>query len=138
MTATLTEKKAGWNLDNGYARLPETFFFIQNPTPVAAPRMIILNYPLAASLGLNAEALLSEEGVEILAGNRIPEGAVPIAQAYAGHQFGRFNLLGDGRALLLGEQITPLCDRVDIQLKGPGRTKPPKPSSCTYKTYCGT
>ena len=126
MTAILTEKLAktevGWNLDNGYALLPESFFSIQKPTPVSSPKMIILNYPLAASLGLNAEALLSDEGVEILAGNRIPEGAVPIAQAYAGHQFGRFNMLGDGRALLLGEQITPLGDKIDIQLKGPGRT----------------
>ena len=84
--------------------------------------MIILNDPLATSLGLNVQALQSNDGVEVLAGNQIPEGALPLAQAYAGHQFGHFNMLGDGRALLLGEQITPQGERVDIQLKGSGRT----------------
>ena len=93
-----------------------------NPTPVRSPKLIILNHQLAASLGLNAEALQSEDGVAMFAGNRIPEGASPLAQAYAGHQFGHFNMLGDGRAVLLGEQITPEGKRVDIQLKGPGRT----------------
>ena len=78
--------------------------------------------PLATSLGLNVQALQSEDGVAVLAGNKIPEGALPLAQAYAGHQFGHFTMLGDGRALLLGEQITPLGERVDIQLKGSGRT----------------
>jgi serine/tyrosine/threonine adenylyltransferase len=71
---------------------------------------------------LNAEGLQSEDGVAVLAGNRIPEGAVPLAQAYAGHQFGHFTLLGDGRALLIGEQITPSGERFDVQLKGSGRT----------------
>ncbi len=84
--------------------------------------MIILNDPLAASLGLNVQALQSNDGVAVLAGNQIPEGALPLAQAYAGHQFGHFNMLGDGRALLLSEQITPLGERMDIQLKGSGRT----------------
>ena len=72
-------------------------------------------------MGLNVNALQSEEGVAELAGNLIPEGALPLAQAYAGHQFGHFNMLGDGRAVLLGEQITPKA-AVDIQLKGSGRT----------------
>ena len=93
-----------------------------NPTPVRSPKLIILNDPLATSLGLNVQALQSNDGVAVLAGNQIPEGALPLAQAYAGHQFGHFNMLGDGRALLLGEQITPLGERVDIQLKGSGRT----------------
>ena len=93
-----------------------------NPTPVRSPKLIILNDPLATSLGLNVQALQSEDGVAVLAGNQIPEGALPLAQAYAGHQFGHFNMLGDGRALLLGEQITPQGERVDIQLKGSGRT----------------
>jgi serine/tyrosine/threonine adenylyltransferase len=115
-------KEQGWNLDNSYARLPKVFFTSQNPNPVRSPKLIILNDPLAASLGLNVEALQSEDGVAVFAGNRIPEGASPLAQAYAGHQFGHFNMLGDGRALLLGEQITPLGKRVDIQLKGSGRT----------------
>jgi len=122
----MTEKKAiietGWNLDNSYARLPKIFFTSQSPTAVRAPKLTILNSPLAISLGLNVQALQSKEGVAVLAGNRIPEGALPLAQAYAGHQFGHFASLGDGRALLLGEQITPLGERVDIQLKGSGRT----------------
>ncbi|KEK22347.1 protein adenylyltransferase SelO [Bacillus gaemokensis] len=115
-------KEAGWNLDNSYARLPESFFTKLSPTPVDLPKLAILNNPVATSLGLNIEALQGEEGVAVLAGNRIPEGSIPLAQAYAGHQFGHFNLLGDGRALLIGEQITPLGERFDIQLKGAGRT----------------
>jgi len=114
--------ETGWNLDNSYARLPKLFFTSLNPTPARSPKLIILNYPLAESLGLSPQALQSEDGLEVLAGNRIPEGALPIAQAYAGHQFGYFTMLGDGRALLLGEQITPLGERVDIQLKGSGKT----------------
>jgi serine/tyrosine/threonine adenylyltransferase len=114
--------KTGWNLDNSYARLPKSFFASINPTPVRSPKLIILNHPLATSLGLNVQALQSEDGVEVLAGNRIPEGALPLAQAYAGHQFGHFTMLGDGRALLIGEQITPIGERVDIQLKGSGKT----------------
>lgn len=121
----MTEKQtteAGWNFDNSYARLPEILYAKQAPNPVRSPKLIILNDRLAASLGLNAQALQSEAGVAVLAGNRVPEGASPLAQAYAGHQFGHFNMLGDGRALLLGEQITPSGERVDIQFKGSGRT----------------
>ncbi|MCG7381059.1 YdiU family protein [Paenibacillus sp. ACRRY] len=113
---------AGWNLDNSYARLPQTFYTSQGAAPVQSPELVILNETLAASLGLNAEALNSKEGAAIFAGNETPPGAEPLAQAYAGHQFGNFNMLGDGRALLLGEQITPRGERVDIQLKGSGRT----------------
>ncbi|ANB60373.1 protein adenylyltransferase SelO [Anoxybacteroides amylolyticum] len=112
----------GWNFDNSYARLPERFFTRIHPTPVSAPQLVVLNRSLAEELGLNAEALASEEGVAVFAGNRIPEGAEPLAQAYAGHQFGHFNMLGDGRAILLGEHVTPNGERVDIQLKGAGRT----------------
>jgi len=115
-------EETGWNLDSSYARLPKSFFTSLNPTPVRSPKLIIFNDQLATSLGLNVQALQSEDGVAVLAGNRIPEGALPLAQAYAGHQFGHLALLGDGRALLLGEQITPLGKRVDIQLKGSGRT----------------
>ena len=115
-------EQIGWNLDNSYARLPELLFSRLNPTPVRSPKLITLNHSLAGVLGLNAQALQSEEGVAELAGNRIPIGSLPLAQAYAGHQFGGFTMLGDGRALLLGEQITPLGERVDIQLKGSGRT----------------
>ncbi|SYX83812.1 protein adenylyltransferase SelO [Paenibacillus alvei] len=113
---------AGWNFDNSYSRLPHSFYSKLNPTPVRAPELRVLNESLAASLGLSAEALRSEYGVATLAGNTIPEGALPLAQAYAGHQFGYFNMLGDGRAVLLGEHITTTGERFDIQLKGPGRT----------------
>ncbi|MGG3451531.1 YdiU family protein [Domibacillus aminovorans] len=114
--------ETGWNLDNSYAHLPESFFTSLSPNPVRSPKLVIFNNPLAASMGLNGETLQSEDGVAVLAGNRIPEGALPLAQAYAGHQFGHFNMLGDGRAVLLGEQITPKGERFDIQLKGSGRT----------------
>jgi uncharacterized protein YdiU (UPF0061 family) len=122
----MTEKKAitetGWNFDNSYARLPESLFTRLKLNPVRSPKLIILNGSLATSLGLDVQALHSNDGVAVLAGNRIPEGALPLAQAYAGHQFGHFTMLGDGRAILLGEQITPLGERVDIQLKGSGIT----------------
>jgi serine/tyrosine/threonine adenylyltransferase len=112
----------GWNFDNSYARLPKTFFTSQNPTPVHSPKIVIFNQSLATSLGLDVQNLQSEEGAAVFAGNKIPEGASPLAQAYAGHQFGHFTMLGDGRAVLLGEQITPQGQRFDIQLKGSGRT----------------
>lgn len=117
------EVGAGWNFDNSYAtRLPELCYTRQDPTPVRSPRMAVFNGKLAESLGLNAQALGGEEGAEVFAGNRVPEGAQPLAQAYAGHQFGYFTMLGDGRAILLGEQIAPGGERFDIQLKGAGRT----------------
>ncbi|AKL96443.1 putative protein UPF0061 [Clostridium aceticum] len=122
----MTEKRVpietGWNLDNSYADLPKLFFSKFKPTPVASPKLVIFNAPLATSLGLNASALQTHEEVEILAGNQIPQGALPLAQAYAGHQFGHFTMLGDGRAVLIGEQVTPLGERFDIQFKGSGRT----------------
>ena len=120
MAAKRTE--IGWNFDNSYARLPDSFFTNTDPTPVQSPELIIFNHSLAASLGLNAEELESENGAALFAGNQLPDGAMPLAQAYAGHQFGHFTKLGDGRAILLGEQITTKGERVDIQLKGPGRT----------------
>ncbi len=116
------QNEQGWNFDNSYTRLPKSFFTSQNPTPVHSPKLAILNEPLAATLGLNAETLQNVDGASIFAGNKIPDGASPLAQAYAGHQFGHFTMLGDGRAILLGEQITPLGQRFDIQLKGSGRT----------------
>ncbi|WP_172370858.1 protein adenylyltransferase SelO [Sporosarcina jiandibaonis] len=116
-------EEIGWNFDNSYAHLPEIFFTKMDPNPVDAPELIILNDSLAKSLGFNADALKSEEGIAVFAGNKIPEGAMPLAQAYAGHQFGHFTMLGDGRAMLIGEQITPSGERFDIQLKGSGRTK---------------
>jgi serine/tyrosine/threonine adenylyltransferase len=111
---------AGWHWDHSYSRLPEIFFTRTQPTPVADPQLTLFNRPLAISLGLNPDAL--ENAASIFAGNQIPQGAKPIAQAYAGHQFGNFTNLGDGRAILLGEHLTPHGQRLDIQLKGPGRT----------------
>jgi uncharacterized protein YdiU (UPF0061 family) len=108
---------------NTYAALPANFFARVAPTPVASPRLIKLNRPLALQLGLDPDRLASPEGIEILAGKQIPEGADPIAMAYAGHQFGHFvPQLGDGRAILLGEVIDADGVRRDIQLKGSGPT----------------
>jgi uncharacterized protein YdiU (UPF0061 family) len=109
--------------DNTYARLPERFFARVLPTPVRAPRLIRVNAPLADRLGLDPDLLAGEEGVEMLAGNRVAETAEPIATAYAGHQFGMFvPRLGDGRAILLGELVDGAGARRDVQLKGSGRT----------------
>lgn len=109
--------------DNSYATLPERFFARLPATPVTAPRLIKVNTALARDLGLDPDFLQSAEGVDILAGNRAPDGAAPLAAAYAGHQFGNFvPQLGDGRAILLGEVFDRAGMRRDIQLKGAGRT----------------
>jgi len=137
MTKGTTIIEPGWNLEHSYARLPKSFFTILNSVPVRSPKLIILNHPLATSLGLDINALQSEEGVAVFAGNQIPEGAVPLAQAYAGHQFGHFTMLGDGRALLLGEQITPPGERFDIQLKSvpiSGSNQTPGRADCQMAT----
>lgn len=111
------------HFDNSYARLPDGFFARINPSPVADPHLIALNSSLAQRLGLDAEWLQSPEGLKMLAGNAAPDGAEPLAQAYAGHQFGGFSpQLGDGRAMLLGEVVAPDGKRFDIQLKGSGKT----------------
>lgn len=111
------------HFDNSYARLPQGFFTRTAPTPVRAPRLIALNRPLAQRLGLDPDWLAGPEGLAMLSGNALPEGAEPIAQAYAGHQFGGFSpQLGDGRAVLLGEVLAPDGARFDIQLKGAGPT----------------
>ncbi|MFN0116383.1 MAG: protein adenylyltransferase SelO [Paracoccaceae bacterium] len=109
--------------DNSYARLPARFYARQSPVPVAAPSLIAVNGALARELGLDPGALASPEGVAALAGNGVPEGAEPLAQAYAGHQFGGWvPQLGDGRAVLLGEVLAPDGRRFDLQLKGSGPT----------------
>jgi protein adenylyltransferase len=109
--------------ENTYTALPANFFARVAPTPVVSPGLIKLNRPLAIRLGLDPDRLSSPEGTEILAGKRLPDGADPIAMAYAGHQFGHFvPQLGDGRAILLGEVIDADGVRRDIQLKGAGPT----------------
>ena len=109
--------------DNSYARLGQGFFAPQRPTPVEAPRLIATNAPLARRLGIDPDWLSGPEGAAMAAGNALPPGAQPIAQAYAGHQFGGLSpQLGDGRAVLLGEVVAPDGARFDIQLKGSGPT----------------
>ena len=115
-------EKVGWHFDHSYIKLPKDFFVQQLPIEVSNPKLILLNEPLLKSLGLDKEALSLLAWGNIFSGNEIPEKAYPIAQAYAGHQFGHFTLLGDGRAVLLGEQISPDGERFDIQFKGSGQT----------------
>ena len=119
----LKSMTAHFPFQNTYTALPASFFARVAPTPVAAPRLIKLNRPLAIQLGLDPDLLSGPEGAEIFAGKRLPGGADPIAAAYAGHQFGHFvPQLGDGRAILLGEVIDQNGQRRDIQLKGSGPT----------------
>lgn len=112
---------SGFRFDNSYARLPPLLFARQLPTPVAAPGLLLLNDVLAGELGLDAH-VLREQGAGWFSGNVPMDGADPLAQAYAGHQFGHPAMLGDGRCVLLGEQVTASGRRVDVQLKGAGRT----------------
>lgn len=110
--------------DNSFQLLPEQFYSVQQPDPVSSPQLIRLNHGLAKKLGLDAQWLGSEAGLKMLAGNALPPNASPIATVYAGHQFGHWNpQLGDGRAILLGEVLSPDDGlRYDIQLKGSGET----------------
>ena len=109
--------------DNSYARLPDRMFASLPPTPVSAPALIALNVDLAQLLGIDPAQLQSPDGLQVLAGNALAAGSQPIAQAYAGHQFGHWNpALGDGRAILLGEVLGRDGVRRDIQLKGAGPT----------------
>lgn len=112
----------GFNFDHSYSRLPSSLYSLVQPAKVPRPEIVIFNEPLAELLGLDPAALSSAAGAAVLSGNRVPEWALPLAQAYAGHQFGYFTMLGDGRALLLGEQIAPSGQRWDLQLKGTGPT----------------
>jgi len=109
--------------DNSYARLPERFYGRVSPTSVADPALIRVNGPLARHLGVDPERLATPEAIQVLAGNRVPESAQPLAMAYAGFQFGNWvPQLGDGRAILLGEVVDRDGVRRDVQLKGAGRT----------------
>jgi uncharacterized protein YdiU (UPF0061 family) len=115
--------RVGWQFENTYAQLPDVFFVPAKPFKVPGPRLTIVNERLAAELGLNLSAISAEAAAELFAGQVVPDDARPIAQAYAGHQFGSFTMLGDGRAILLGEHRTPSGQLVDIQLKGAGQTQ---------------
>lgn len=111
-----------FRFDNSYSRLPSALFAKQHPVPVPMPRLVIFNDALAKELGLDAAFIKDKKAAAVFSGNQLPEGSTPLAQAYAGHQFGHFTMLGDGRAILLGEHLTREGKRVDIQLKGSGRT----------------
>ena len=112
-----------FNFDNSYRCLSPQFFSEILPTPVSSPELVIFNDKLAADLDLNFDNFSAKQRAEIFSGNQIPRSAEPIAQAYAGHQFGNFVILGDGRAILLGEHLTQKNQRFDVQLKGSGRTQ---------------
>ena len=120
-TVHLKPEHSGFKFDNSFAELASVLYQKQRPENVKNPSLLLLNNELTKTLGLNPE-ILEKEGAEFLSGNSIYAASEPIAQAYAGHQFGGFNILGDGRAILLGEHITPENKRVDIQLKGSGKT----------------
>ncbi len=97
----------GWRFDNTYSRLPDALFVPARPAAVPAPRVSVLNHALADELGLDLDALAEEIAAALFAGQDLPAGSRPIAQAYAGHQYGHFTMLGDGRAILLGEHRAP-------------------------------
>lgn len=120
MSETELEQNQCLKLENTYMSLPENLFSLQRPSEVPRPECVVFNTALAKELGLPETFLQSEEGIQVLAGNKVLRET--IAQAYAGHQFGYFTMLGDGRAVLLGEYVSKDGERYDIQLKGAGRT----------------
>lgn len=123
-TATVADQNTvGWRFEDTYARLPDALFTPAAPAAVRAPRVAVLNLKLAGELGLDLRAVAPDAAAALFAGQALPEGTRPIAQAYAGHQFGHFTVLGDGRAILLAEHRTPDGRLVDIQFKGSGRTR---------------
>ena len=111
-----------FQLESTYAELPQVLFSKLSPTPVRQPEVVLFNEKLADEIGLNLSDMSKEVRADLFAGNFVPEGTEPFAQAYAGHQFGNFTMLGDGRAIVLGEHLTPSGQRLDLQLKGSGRT----------------
>ena len=117
-----TLSNIGWQFDNSYARLPEIMMSRVKPVKVMSPKLILLNHDLSKELGLNFEIMQEDDIAALFAGNILPQGSETIAQAYAGHQFGHFTMLGDGRAIIIGEHLTPNNKRFDIQFKGSGRT----------------
>src|SRR3954469_15345778 len=117
------DNSVGWQFDNTYSRLPDAFFAPARPARFRGPKLTILNRRLAEELGLNFDVVSPESVANFVAGQALPSDCQPIAQAYAGHQYGGFTMLGDGRAILLGEHRTPSGQLVDIQLKGAGQTR---------------
>ena len=111
-----------FQMESTYTELPHVLFSKLSPTPVRQPEVVLFNEKLAEEIGLNLTGMSKEVRTDLFAGNFVPEGTEPFAQAYAGHQFGNFTMLGDGRAIVLGEHQTPSGQRLDLQLKGSGRT----------------
>ncbi len=116
------ENNINWNFDNSYSRLSDAFKEHIKPVAVKNPELIIINESLAKELNLDLTKINKDKLSSLFTGNTLPEGSNTIAQAYAGHQFGHFTMLGDGRAILIGEHITNGNKRFDIQLKGSGKT----------------
>ena len=114
--------KINWNFNNTYFNLSNSFKANINPIPVKNPELVLLNKALASELNLNFSKVTEKELSQVFSGNSLPDGSNPIAQAYAGHQFGHFTILGDGRAILMGEHISKNNERFDIQFKGSGQT----------------
>ena len=112
----------GWNLQNSYTQISDRLFSELKPDAVNNPSTVIINHKLAKKLGLNLNGFSEKDLSNLFSGNKLPHGAKPFAQAYAGHQFGQFTILGDGRAHVVGEQKTPEGEIFDIQYKGSGRT----------------
>ena len=115
-------KNIGFKFENTYAKLPEILATKLVPVPVKKPKLIIFNNRLAKDLGLDVNSVTEDDLTNLFSGNKLPSGSEPLAQAYCGHQFGHFVMLGDGRAIVLGEHLTPSGKRIDIQFKGSGRT----------------
>ena len=115
-------KNIGFKFENTYAKLPEILATKLVPVPVKKPKLIIFNNRLAKDLGLDVNSVTEDDLTNLFSGNKLPAGSEPLAQAYCGHQFGHFVMLGDGRAIVLGEHLTPSGNRIDIQFKGSGRT----------------
>ena len=113
---------SGWNLQNSYTQISDKLFSELKPDVVNNPSTVIINNQLAKKLGLNLKGISEKDLSNLFSGNQLPHGAKPFAQAYAGHQFGQFTILGDGRAHVVGEQMTPEGEIFDIQYKGSGRT----------------
>ena len=111
----LNTNKINWNFDNTYSKLPKNFLSETKPVSVKSPKLIILNHNLSKKLNLNFLDSSNEDLAQIFSGNLLPEGSKSISQAYAGHQFGHFTMLGDGRAVLMGEHISKKDERFDIQ-----------------------
>ena len=114
--------KINWKFENTYSKLSETFREFVKPTPVHNPEIVIVNHQLAKELNLEFSKISNIELSKIFSGNSLPQETQTLAQAYAGHQFGHFTMLGDGRAVLLGEHLVDNDNRFDIQFKGSGRT----------------